>query len=80
MDYTVEESVICRLHVGRSYVTHSFLLKGEEPPMCIACDKRLTMEHILLTCSDFIKIRESHFTAQSLLVLFQEILLLEKIF
>ena len=35
-----------------------FLLKGEEPPMCIGCDKRLTLEHILLTCSDFIEIRE----------------------
>jgi len=56
-----------------------FLLKGEKPLMCIVCDKRLTIEHVLLTCSDFIEIRESHFTAQSLRVLFQEILL-EKIF
>ena len=41
--------------------------------MCIGCDERLTIEHILLTCSDLIKIRESYFTAQSLRVLFQEI-------
>ena len=26
--------------------------------MCIGCDKRLTIEHILLTCSDFIEMRE----------------------
>ena len=39
-----------------------FLLKGEEPPMCIGCDELLTIEHILLTCSDLIEIRESHFT------------------
>ena len=52
------------------YYTHSFLLKGKEPPMRIACDERLTIEHILLTCSDFIKIRESHFTAQTLHALF----------
>ena len=25
--------------------------------MCIGCDKRLTIEHILLICSDFSKIR-----------------------
>ena len=62
-----------------SFITHSFLLKGEEPPMCIGCDKRLTIEHILLTCSDFIEIRESHFTAKSLRMLFQDILP-EKIF
>ena len=61
------------LHIGHSFITHSFLLKGEEPPVCIRCDKRLTLEHILLTCSDFIEIRESHFTAQSLRMLFQDI-------
>ena len=33
--------------------------------MCIRCDELLTIEHILLTCSDLIEIRESHFTAQS---------------
>ena len=53
-----EETVMARLHVGHSFITHSFLLKDEEPPMCIGCDKRLTIQHILLTCSDFIEIRE----------------------
>ena len=42
--------------------------------MCIGCDKRLTIDHSLLTCSDFIEIRESHFTAKSLRMLFQDIL------
>ena len=41
--------------------------------MCIGYDKRLTIEHILLTCSDFIEIRESHFIAKSLRMLFQDI-------
>ena len=41
--------------------------------MCIGCDKHLTIEHILLTCSDFIEIRESHFTAKSLRMLFKDI-------
>ena len=64
---------MARLHVGHSFVTHSFLLKGEEPQMCIGCDELLTIKYILLTCSDLIQIRETHFTAQSLRVLFQEI-------
>ena len=55
--------MISSLHIGHSYITHSFLLKGEEPPVCITCDKRLTVEHILLFCSDLIEIRESYFTA-----------------
>ena len=41
--------------------------------MCIGCDERLTIEHILLTCSDFIETRENHYTAQSLRVLSEEI-------
>ena len=41
--------------------------------MCIGCDELLTIERILLTCSDLMEIRQSHFTIQSLRVLFQEI-------
>ena len=65
-----EETLMARLHIGHSFITHSFLLKGEEPPMCIGCDKRLTLEHILLICWDFSEKRESHFTAKSLRTLF----------
>ena len=65
--------MIARLHIGHSFITNSFLLKGQELPACIGCDELLTNEHILLTSSDLIEIRESHFTAQSLHVLFQEI-------
>ena len=68
-----EETVMAQLHIGHSCITHSFLLKGEEPPMFIGCDKHLTIEHILLTCLDFTEIRESHFTAKSLRMLFQDI-------
>ena len=41
--------------------------------MCIRCDALLTIEHILLTCSGLIEIRERHFTAQSLRIFFQVI-------
>ena len=74
-----EESMIWRLYIGHSYLTLSFLLKGEEPQMSIACNERLTIAYILLICSDFIEIRQSHFTAQSPRALFWEIWL-EKIF
>ena len=40
--------------------------------MCIGRDELLTIDRILLTCSDLIEIRESHFTAESLRVLFQD--------
>ena len=53
-----EETVMARLHIGHSFITRCFLLKGEEPPMSIGYDKRLTLEHILLKYSDFIEMRE----------------------
>ena len=62
----------CILYV-RDLLCIYFLLKGEEPPVCIRCDKRLTIEHILLTCSDFIETRESNFRAKSLRMLFKDI-------
>ena len=72
-DKQKRRDVMARLHTGHFFITHSFLLKDEEPPVRIGCDKRLTTEHILLTCSGFIEIRESHFTAKSLRMLFQDI-------
>ena len=51
LDYT--------LH-GHSYMTHSFLLKGEGPPVCIPSDESLTVEHILSFCSDSTEVRGWH--------------------
>lgn len=33
-------------------MTHSFLLKGEDPLACIPRDELVTIEHILLFCFD----------------------------
>ena len=48
------------MRIGHCFITHTFLLKGEEQSVCIGCD-----EHI--------EIRERHFTAQSLRVLLQDL-------
>ena len=45
-----EEVVLTRLRIGHSYLTHSYLLKGEPPPECDTCDCRLTIQHILVDC------------------------------
>ena len=34
--------MISRLHIGHSYITHSFLLKGGEPTMYIVGDDQAT--------------------------------------
>ena len=42
-----EETALSHLHIiGHSYLTHLFLLKGEEPPVCVSCDELLSLEHI----------------------------------
>ena len=30
-----EEAVMARLHIGHSFLAHSFLLKGGGPPVCV---------------------------------------------
>ena len=68
-----EESVLCRLHTGHSYLTHSFLLKGRPPPWCEACDCQKTMKHLLAFCKTFSDIRRKHFTVTNFKTLFRDV-------
>ena len=68
-----EESLLCRLHIGHSLLSHSFILKREDPPECIPCNERLTIKHLLLDCVDTQEIRNKYFTASSLKVLFRDV-------
>ena len=49
-----ENTVLDRLHIGHSYLTHSFILRKEEAPVCVACDVVLTVKHILNECADLL--------------------------
>ena len=44
-----DEVVLSRLKLGNSYLTHSYLLKGDPPPECVTCDCR----HILVDCIEY---------------------------
>ena len=61
-----EETILSRLHIGHSYVIHSFLLKNEDPPWCFCCDAPFTVEHFLTECSDLILPRNQCFNNNSL--------------
>ena len=56
-----EETVLCRLHIGHTFLTHFYLLKGEEPPVCIPCDRLCSIEHLLTGCVDLIDWRRQFF-------------------
>ena len=68
-----EESVLARIRIGHTHLTHCFLLKGEDPPQCIACDCELTIKHILFECVDFIESRNRHFNVDTFKELFEKV-------
>ena len=56
-----ENTVLNRLHIGHSYLTHSFILRKEEVHVCIACNTALTIKHILTECADLLEVRKKYF-------------------
>lgn len=44
------ESAINRLRIGHTHLTHSFLMKKEDPPTCLHCGVHLTVKHVLTEC------------------------------
>ncbi|XP_023235538.1 uncharacterized protein LOC111634934 [Centruroides sculpturatus] len=55
------EVIITRLRIGHTRLTHQYLLKGDEQPVCQYCNCPLTVKHILLDCSVFETRRRQHF-------------------
>ena len=69
----LEESVLTRSRSSHTHLTLCFLLKGEDPPQCTACDCQLTVKHILFECVDFIESRNRHFSVNSFKELFEKV-------
>ena len=68
-----EEIILARLRIGHTYVTHSYLLKGEEEPKCIPCKVPLTVKHVLLDCVDHAPARQKYFDVDSMATLFNTV-------
>ena len=69
-----EDTALNRLHKGHSYLTHSFILRKEEAPVCVACNAVITVEDILIGCADLLEIRQKYFEARSLYSLFRNVI------
>ena len=69
-----ENIVLNRLHIDHSYLTHSFILRREEAPVCVACDAVITVKHILTECADLLEIRKKHFKERFLYSLFRNVI------
>jgi len=65
--------IINRLKIGHSRLTHSYLLSGEDQPICTKCDTVLTVKHILLDCPELRNVQLKYFTASSLKDIFESV-------
>ena len=45
-----KETIINRLRIGHTRITHGYLMSREEPPSCTTCGVVLTIKHILTEC------------------------------
>jgi ribonuclease HI len=68
-----DELIVHRLRLGHTHATHSYLLKGENPPQCSGCSAPLTVEHLLVSCSVVKKTRLQFFNESSLLSVFSNV-------
>ena len=67
------EVTLARLRIGHTFITHSFLLKGEDWPLCIPCQEPFSVKHFLLDCTDFRIIRSRFYRVNSLKELFDTV-------
>ena len=61
-----DEVTLARLRIGHTFITHSFLLKGEDWPLCIPCQEPFSVKHFLLDCTDFRMIRSRFYHVKEL--------------
>ena len=68
-----QETVMSRLRIGHTWLTHNYLLKREDQPMCHACDSLYTVKHVLVECSDFLQTRNRFYRTTDMFTLFREV-------
>ena len=76
-NHEIRDSLLCYLPSSSSYycyLTHSFILRKEEAPVCVACSAVITVKHILIECADLLEIRRKYFEEKSLYSLFRNVI------
>ena len=56
-----DEILLCRLRIGHTQLTHSFLLRNQHAPYCDDCIVPLTVQHVLAECPTFEEARRRYF-------------------
>ena len=65
--------VLTRLRIGRTRLTHSYLVKREDQPLCISCNEPFTVKHFLIDCIKFSHVRRQFFQTNDMRFLFEDV-------
>ena len=68
-----EEVVLSRLRIGHAYISHSYILRQEDPPECTACQEIYSVRHVLIDCIDLGLIRPRFYTVPDMKALFDTV-------
>jgi hypothetical protein len=68
-----EEVFDARIRIGHTYLTHSYILKEEDPPECISCNEPFTVKHFMLECFDLQPTRNQYYNVQDMRELFDTV-------
>ncbi|GFR61613.1 RNA-directed DNA polymerase from transposon X-element [Elysia marginata] len=63
-----QETVVSRLRIGHSWITHEYLLKGEQQPYCTACGLDLEIVVVLLATVEVVVVAATAVAAAAVVV------------
>lgn len=66
-----EETVMARLRLGHSRLTHSFLITRSPRPRCKFCRAELTIKHLMIRCRSITHIRRKYFSQNTMFDIFK---------
>ena len=60
------ETIIARLRIGHTRMTHEYLLTGDEQPLCEECIVPLTVKHIITECPEYSNHKRQYFNEDTI--------------
>ncbi|XP_060880770.1 uncharacterized protein LOC132952480 [Metopolophium dirhodum] len=61
-----EETIINRLRIGHTHLTHSYLMTKDDPPLCDACNVLLTVNHVITECQKYNMYRNQYHISEQI--------------
>ena len=61
-----EETILNRLRIGHTFITHKHLMEKNDPPICKICGLVYTVKHIITECQKYEDTRKKHQISQQI--------------